>query len=271
MRKCGLKPNRAQARLRTVTARSHGHDHKRLTTEGGGSSLSCDNTEPEAAEVTSTASAACAPALSLGKLEPRALVTRPPGAPSLATSCYSSCRASSGPGHPYHEVGAVQVLSRLDTGVLAQPPSQVVDVRGMSSPETVEMLRRPPVPGLTGPAERPPAWGVLARALAERRPVSARYHGHERVVCPHALGWRDRRAKVLVYQLAGTTSAGPLPAAPERRWRSMFVDEVDDALVSEARWESAKNYCDDPSRMGMDVVEVKLLATEALPGTSRCG
>ena len=96
------------------------------------------------------------------------------------------------------------------------------------------------------PAKVGTAWATLARALAERRPVLARYHGHDRVLCPHVLGWKNGRPKVLAYQVDGTTSTGPLPACPEQRWRSLYVDEVEDALiVSGYTWETPCNYTDD--------------------------
>lgn len=99
----------------------------------------------------------------------------------------------------------------------------------------------------------------MARALAQRRPVRARYHGHERVVCPHVLGFAAGRAMVLVYQAAGTTSAGVLPAEASRRWRTMFVDEIEGAVVVDCAWQSAPNY-DSTAPVGMDVVEARLPA-----------
>jgi len=35
---------------------------------------------------------------------------------------------------------------------------------------------------------RPPAWAVIEQAVLQRRPVQARYLGHQRLLCPHALG-----------------------------------------------------------------------------------
>lgn len=90
--------------------------------------------------------------------------------------------------------------------------------------------------------QRPPAWATLAQALCERRPVRARYHGHERLLCPHVLGWRAGRPKVLSYQAAGGTSGGALPVTPQQRWRSMFVDEIEDAVITNHPWETADNY-----------------------------
>jgi hypothetical protein len=92
------------------------------------------------------------------------------------------------------------------------------------------------------PQSRPPAWKVLEQALTDRRAVIARYHGHERVLSPHALGWKDDRAKVLVYQSDGTTSTGGLPTDTRQRWRSMFIDELEEPKIIDRRWETAENY-----------------------------
>ena len=93
-----------------------------------------------------------------------------------------------------------------------------------------------------GPGNRPPAWAVLAEALVQRRPVSARYHGRQRLLCPHALGWKNGRARVLAYQAGGTTSHGGLPADPRQRWRSLFIDEIDHPALTDGEWQTADNY-----------------------------
>jgi hypothetical protein len=104
-------------------------------------------------------------------------------------------------------------------------------------------------------SQRPPAWSVLEQALTERRTVRARYHGHERLLCPHALGWKNGRAKVLAYQAAGATSNGSLPDTSRDRWRTMFVDEIDDAtIVPDAPWQTADNYT--ASSNGIDQLEL---------------
>jgi hypothetical protein len=102
---------------------------------------------------------------------------------------------------------------------------------------------------------RPPAWSVLAHALIEGRTVRARYHGHDRLLCPHALGWKNGRAKVLAYQAAGSTSNGSLPPANRDRWRTLFVDEIHDAtIVADAPWQTADNYT--ASSNGIDRLEL---------------
>jgi hypothetical protein len=93
------------------------------------------------------------------------------------------------------------------------------------------------------PADTATTFELLARALVERRPVRARYHGHDRVLCPHLLGWKNGRAKLLAYQSAGATSTGALPVKPEQRWRSLFLDEIKDAVITaDLSWESCENY-----------------------------
>jgi len=94
----------------------------------------------------------------------------------------------------------------------------------------------------------PPAWAALDSALGQRRPVKVTYHGHQRLVCPHALGWKNGRPKLLGYQTAGHTSTGMLPADPRRRWRNFFVDEIDHITTGEpdSAWATADNY--DASR-----------------------
>ena len=112
-------------------------------------------------------------------------------------------------------------------------------------------------------AWRPDAWVVLERALTEKRPVRLRYHGHERVLCPHVLGFKNGRAKVLAYQSDGTTSQGALPDDTRQRWRSLFVDEIENPEITNDAWESADNYT--PNTNAIDHRE---LAIQQPPNTS---
>src|SRR5580658_9682185 len=77
----------------------------------------------------------------------------------------------------------------------------------------------------------PTTWTALERALRERHPVRVLYHGHERVLSPHALGWKNGRAMLLGYQAGGWTSTGALDTDPHKRWRCLFVDEVAKVLA----------------------------------------
>lgn len=96
---------------------------------------------------------------------------------------------------------------------------------------------------MTAPA-LPPAWDILEQALRQRRPVQLIYHGRQRTVCPHALGWKSGRAMVLAYQSADQTTTTAHLADPRRRWRNFFVDEIDDTVLADlaSTWQTADNY-----------------------------
>lgn len=109
---------------------------------------------------------------------------------------------------------------------------------------------------MTAAATRAPAaWATLECALRQQRPVQARYHDQQRVLCPHALGWRNGRAKVLVYQ--STNAARPTTVTdPRQQWRSMFVDEIQDPIIIDEPWQTADNY--SPHHNGIDNVTIAI-------------
>ena len=90
----------------------------------------------------------------------------------------------------------------------------------------------------------PAAWAVLEAAVRQRRPVLVQYHGHQRVICPHALGWKNGRPMLLGYQTGGHTTTGTLPADPRQRWRNFFVDDIEAVATAEpaSPWQTADNY-----------------------------
>jgi hypothetical protein len=89
------------------------------------------------------------------------------------------------------------------------------------------------------PTSIPTAWNVLHQAINQRRAVTATYHDRLRVICPHALGWKNGRAKALVYQ---TAIIGPPPPHDPRGWRSLFVDEIQNPNITDDQWQTANNY-----------------------------
>ncbi len=97
---------------------------------------------------------------------------------------------------------------------------------------------------MTATVALPPAWGTLQAALRTRRPVQLTYHGRWRLVCPHALGWKNHRAMLLAYQIGGQTSTGSLPADPRRRWRNLLIDDIDHVALADLAtpWATAANY-----------------------------
>lgn len=97
-------------------------------------------------------------------------------------------------------------------------------------------------------------WALLEQALVTQRRVQVRYKGHNRVICPHVLGWKNNQPKVLAYQLDGETSQGPLPEDPSRRWRSMLINDIDHATIIDGNWQTAPNYT--PVSNNIDTIAV---------------
>lgn len=86
-------------------------------------------------------------------------------------------------------------------------------------------------------------WAALRAALDERHPVWVTYHGHPRLLCPHALGWHHTDPLLLAYQTGGHTSRGRLDPDPQRRWRCLRVDQIDTITADpDTAWASAANY-----------------------------
>jgi hypothetical protein len=62
---------------------------------------------------------------------------------------------------------------------------------------------------------------------------------------------------MLAYQAAGTTSAGSLPASGRQRWRSMYVDQIEEPVITDHRWETADNF--SYVFNGIDTIEIGLV------------
>jgi hypothetical protein len=119
---------------------------------------------------------------------------------------------------------------------------------------------------MTTTAALPTTWAPLEAALRQRRPVRLSYHGRQRLICPHALGWNNGRPMLLGYQTGGQTSTGTLPADPRRRWRCMFVDEVDqvDTADTASAWGTADNYNYSHPFPAIDEVTIAITPSDAL-------
>lgn len=90
----------------------------------------------------------------------------------------------------------------------------------------------------------PVAFARLDAAMRDRTPILVSYHGRRRLICPHALGWRAGRAMVLGYQTGGETSSGLLDPDPTKRWRVLYLDEMDEVVDGDTAsyWGTADNY-----------------------------
>ena len=119
---------------------------------------------------------------------------------------------------------------------------------------------------MTTTRSHPTTWDALEAALRQRRAVRVSYHGHQRLICPHALGWKNGKAMLLGYQTGGHTHTGTLPAAPNNRWRNFFVDDIDAVNAEDTTiWQTAANY--NPEHPFNAIDELTIAVTPTGPET----
>ena len=70
---------------------------------------------------------------------------------------------------------------------------------------------------------------IIARAVREKKAISAIYNGRRRVMCPHVIGTKNGRPQALFYQFAGESSTRRIgPPGDYGNWRCMAVDALSD-------------------------------------------
>ena len=95
---------------------------------------------------------------------------------------------------------------------------------------------------------------LVRGAIRNRKPISARYQGYERKLCPHVLGWNLRgRLQVLCYQYGGGSRRG---LAPEGNWRCIQLEELSDAQLLNESWRTAA--IDDGQQSCVAAIEMVL-------------
>ncbi len=103
-------------------------------------------------------------------------------------------------------------------------------------------------------APRPNPGKILRRALAERRIVEFRYHGHARRVEPHALGHiTENRLALLGWQVSGGSASEPPPG-----WRTFVVAEIEAPKLMRKKFAPRPDY--RPEATKLRPVEAEVLA-----------
>jgi hypothetical protein len=76
---------------------------------------------------------------------------------------------------------------------------------------------------------------------------------------------------VLGYQTGGHTTAGTLDADPRKRWRCMYVDEIDQAVPAEpaSAWATAQNYNPHRPFSAIDELAIAITATDLIQYASQ--
>ena len=84
---------------------------------------------------------------------------------------------------------------------------------------------------------------LIWNAVANKRPIEARYHKRRRLFCPHRLG-RNRagQLRVLCYQYGGQSESGLQPADSPANWRCLVLEELSQVKFREDAWRTAPNH-----------------------------
>jgi hypothetical protein len=85
---------------------------------------------------------------------------------------------------------------------------------------------------------------VVWRAVSTRRPISAFYHGHRRLLCPHRLGRNSAgQLRVLCYQYGGGSESGLEPIGSPANWRCIALEKLSRVeLLEGGMWQTAPNH-----------------------------
>lgn len=82
-------------------------------------------------------------------------------------------------------------------------------------------------------------YDLLRHAIENKLQVVCDYSGHRREMCPHVLGRKNGRQRILGYQFAGGSGSG-LP--PDGEWRCMVINSMSNVQVREGEWHTGSNH-----------------------------
>ena len=101
---------------------------------------------------------------------------------------------------------------------------------------------------------RSDAFDLIKQAIAERKLISAVYHGKQRELCPHVLGWKVERERALLFQVGGDSAKG-LDAIGS--WRCLNLDELSEVDIYEGEFRTGPGYYDNPQKC-VDKIEAQI-------------
>ena len=109
---------------------------------------------------------------------------------------------------------------------------------------------------------------TVYKAVESRRPISAAYHDHPRLFCPHRLGRNSKGEwRVLCYQYGGESESGLGRPGSLSNWRCIALEELNKVKLLRGPWRTAPNH----SRPAHCIVEVDIDAEDQPPGDPQQG
>src|SRR6185295_8768803 len=80
---------------------------------------------------------------------------------------------------------------------------------------------------------------LFRKAILGRKQITCTYHGQDRELAPHILGYNDGQEVALTYQFAGQSNSGLHPGG---EWRCLSLAQVQNARLREGRWHSGRQH-----------------------------
>jgi hypothetical protein len=78
---------------------------------------------------------------------------------------------------------------------------------------------------------------LVAAAAVQHRPITARYDGTRRLLCPHVVGYNEPGEwRVFCYQCGGETRSGLLPSGDEGIWRCLSLKKLSSVELLDSPW-----------------------------------
>lgn len=104
---------------------------------------------------------------------------------------------------------------------------------------------------------------LLRMAAARRQPVAATYDGLLRLLCPHVLGRKSGRLRVLCYQFGGNSNSGLAVASDAMGgWRCLAVEKLSQVELRADAWHTEPR---SPRQTCIDEIDFD---ADAQPGDS---
>ena len=104
------------------------------------------------------------------------------------------------------------------------------------------------------------AFELIKQAIAGKKVISAVYHGKERELCPHVLGWKVEREHALFFQVGGESAKG---LASDGSWRCLNLDELTEVEIIEGEFRTGPGYYDNPQKC-VDRIDTQIPALKVV-------
>ena len=80
---------------------------------------------------------------------------------------------------------------------------------------------------------------LIVSAIKQKLVVTAMYQGHERIMCPHVIGYKKGILNAFFFQFAGGSKSGLQPGG---QWRCIHVDDLTQVSFTPGEWHTKEDY-----------------------------